>query len=54
MSIDPKQSPAPDASEKRPTERRDAPVNGIRHKGPLELRRKQAKVTMSDQTLLDT
>ncbi|MET1065744.1 MAG: TIGR00730 family Rossman fold protein [Arthrobacter sp.] len=27
---------------------------GIRHKGPLELRRKAAKVTMSDRTLLDT
>ncbi|AXJ11994.1 Rossman fold protein, TIGR00730 family [Arthrobacter sp. PM3] len=26
----------------------------MRHKGPLELRRKAAKVTMSDQTLLDT
>lgn len=29
-------------------------ADGIRHKGPLELRRKQAEVTMSDQTLLDT
>ena len=35
-------------------EQRGPPANGIRHKGPLELRRKQAKVTMSDQTLLDT
>ncbi|QCB96856.1 TIGR00730 family Rossman fold protein [Arthrobacter sp. PAMC25564] len=40
-----KQAPAPRAT---------PPANGIRHKGPLELRRKQAKVTMSDQTLLDT
>lgn len=30
------------------------PAAGIRHKGPLELRRKAAKVTMSDSTLLDT
>lgn len=37
------------------TGRRDnPPANGIRHKGPLELRRRAAKVTMSDQTLLDT
>ncbi|MEN3344100.1 MAG: hypothetical protein V7635_676 [Arthrobacter sp.] len=35
-------------------ESRDVPANGIRHKGPLELRRKQAKVAMSDQHLLDT
>jgi uncharacterized protein (TIGR00730 family) len=37
-----------------PATRATPPANGIRHKGPLELRRKQAKVTMSDQTLLDT
>ncbi|MCB5283540.1 MULTISPECIES: TIGR00730 family Rossman fold protein [unclassified Arthrobacter] len=30
------------------------PAAGIRRKGPLELRRKAAKVTMSDSTLLDT
>lgn len=34
--------------------RENPPANGIRHKGPLELRRRAAKVTMSDQTLLDT
>lgn len=47
----PEQNPAPNAG----AGRRDAPqANGIRHKGPLELRRKAARVTMSDQTLLDT
>ncbi len=55
MSTEPQptedQSPAPKAG----SGRRDAPpANGIRHKGPLELRRKAARVTMSDQTLLDT
>jgi uncharacterized protein (TIGR00730 family) len=41
---------APTAVEPRDT----PPPSGIRHKGPLELRRKAAKVTMSDRTLLDT
>ncbi|HEX9087394.1 MAG TPA: TIGR00730 family Rossman fold protein [Arthrobacter sp.] len=41
---------APTAVEPRDT----PPAGGIRHKGPLELRRKAAKVTMSDRTLLDT
>ncbi len=56
MSTDPKRSQGQDPSGKPAPEKRDAPgVNGIRHKGPLELRRKQARVTtMSDQTLLDT
>ena len=55
MSTDPQRSPEQDPAGKPPRETRDTPPpNGIRHKGPLELRRKQAKVTMSDQTLLDT
>ena len=58
MSTDP-QHGQQDAEQKpagKPArEARTAPAaNGIRHKGPLELRRKAAKVTMSDQTLLDT
>jgi uncharacterized protein (TIGR00730 family) len=44
------QAPARTSSQPRDT----PPPGGIRHKGPLELRRKAAKVTMSDQTLLDT
>ncbi|MGO4803534.1 TIGR00730 family Rossman fold protein [Arthrobacter sp. 2MCAF15] len=59
MSTDPQRSPKQDAEQTpagKPTrEARSTPApNGIRHKGPLELRRKAAKVTMSDQTLLDT
>jgi uncharacterized protein (TIGR00730 family) len=43
------------AAAKAAGETRDIPTPaGIRHKGPLELRRKAAKVTMSDRTLLDT
>ncbi|WP_354235204.1 TIGR00730 family Rossman fold protein [Arthrobacter sp. UYEF3] len=47
----PEQNPAGTAG---PGRRDVPPANGIRHKGPLELRRKAAKVTMSDRTLLDT
>jgi uncharacterized protein (TIGR00730 family) len=55
MSTDPPQNQDQDRAGRPAPETRDAPrVNGIRHKGPLELRRKQAEVTMSDQTLLDT
>ncbi len=59
MSTDRQQGPKQD-SEQNPAgkpareTRTAAGLNGIRHKGPLELRRKAAKVTMSDQTLLDT
>ncbi|ABK04179.1 uncharacterized protein (TIGR00730 family) [Arthrobacter sp. PvP102] len=42
MSTDPQPSPTP------------VPPIATRHKGPLELRRKQAAVEMSDQHLLDT
>src|SRR5512141_349463 len=48
---DPQQDPAPNPG---PQARPTPPANGIRHKGPLELRRKAARVTMSDRTLLDT
>ena len=55
MSTEPQptedQNPVPKAGSGR---REAPPANGIRHKGPLELRRKAARVTMSDQTLLDT
>src|SRR4051812_24622038 len=55
MSTDPQQNQDQSPSGRPAPETRDAPAaNGIRHKGPLELRRNQAKVTMSDQTLLDT
>jgi uncharacterized protein (TIGR00730 family) len=55
MSTDPQRNQDQNPTGKPAPEARDtAPANGIRHKGPLELRRKQAKVTMSDQTLLDT
>jgi uncharacterized protein (TIGR00730 family) len=55
MSTDPPQNQDQDRAGRPAPETRDAPrANGIRHKGPLELRRKQAEVTMSDQTLLDT
>jgi uncharacterized protein (TIGR00730 family) len=59
MSTDPQHGPEQNAEQKpagKPVrEARPTPApNGIRHKGPLELRRKAAKVTMSDQTLLDT
>jgi uncharacterized protein (TIGR00730 family) len=51
----PEQNPAQNPAGKSAREPRSAPApNGIRHKGPLELRRKAARVTMSDQTLLDT
>ena len=63
MSTDPQQGPKQNAEQnadqnpagKPARESRTTPgPNGIRHKGPLELRRKAARVTMSDQTLLDT
>src|SRR6478752_6216494 len=63
MSTDPQhgpkqnleQNPEQNPAGKPAREARSTPApNGIRHKGPLELRRKAAKVTMSDQTLLDT
>jgi hypothetical protein len=54
MSTDPQRTPNQDPTGKPVPETRDAPPNGIRHKGSLELRRKQAKVAMSDQHLLDT
>ncbi len=55
MSTEPQPSPEQNPAGTPAAGRRDAaPANGIRHKGPLELRRKAAKVTMSDQTLLDT
>jgi uncharacterized protein (TIGR00730 family) len=59
MSTDPQHGPKQNAEQnpagKPAREARSTPApNGIRHKGPLELRRKAAKVTMSDQTLLDT
>ncbi len=59
MSTDPqhgpKQNDEQNPAAKPAREARTTPApNGIRHKGPLELRRKAAKVTMSDQTLLDT
>ncbi len=63
MSTDPQhgpkqnleQNPEQNPAGKPARETRTTPgPNGIRHKGPLELRRKAAKVTMSDQTLLDT
>ena len=59
MSTDPQPGPKQNAEQNPPgkpaREARNTPApNGIRHKGPLELRRKAAKVTMSDQTLLDT
>src|SRR6478609_8499706 len=51
----PEQNPEQNPGGKPAREARSTPApNGIRHKGPLELRRKAAKVTMSDQTLLDT
>jgi uncharacterized protein (TIGR00730 family) len=55
MSTDPQRNQDQNPAGKPAPETRDTPpANGIRHKGPLELRRKQATVTMSDQTLLDT
>ena len=59
MSTDPQHHGEPAAAGQAPgktsAEPRDTPPPaGIRHKGPLELRRKAAKVTMSDRTLLDT
>jgi uncharacterized protein (TIGR00730 family) len=59
MSTDPQNHPGQDpqqnpAAKAAPPARTTPPANGIRHKGPLELRRKAARVTMSDQTLLDT
>jgi uncharacterized protein (TIGR00730 family) len=56
MSTDPQPQPVPDIT----GESFPAPEQGAnnhvatRHKGPLELRRKQAAVEMSDQHLLDT
>jgi uncharacterized protein (TIGR00730 family) len=51
----PEQNPEQNPAGKPAREPRSTPApNGIRHKGPLELRRKAARVTMSDQTLLDT
>lgn len=55
MTTKPPQNQDQDSSGTLAPETGGAPAaNGIRHKGPLELRRKQAEVTMSDQTLLDT
>lgn len=59
MSTDPQNRPSQDpqqdpAATPVPPVRSTPPANGIRHMGPLELRRKAAKVSMSDQTLLDT
>jgi hypothetical protein len=55
MSTDPQRNQDQNPTGKPAPETQNAPAaNGIRHKGPLELRRSQAKVTMSDQTLLDT
>ncbi|HET6270243.1 MAG TPA: TIGR00730 family Rossman fold protein [Arthrobacter sp.] len=54
MTTDPQRTPGQEPTGKPAPESRDVPANGIRHKGPLELRRKQAKVAMSDQHLLDT
>ena len=54
MTTDPQRTPGQEPTGKPVPESRDVPANGIRHKGPLELRRKQAKVAMSDQHLLDT
>jgi len=55
MTTEPQPTPEPAGAGNTGNGRRDVPpANGIRRKGPLELRRKAAKVTMSDQTLLDT
>lgn len=55
MSTEPQPTPEQNPARTAGSGQRDAPpANGIRHKGPLELRRRAAKVTMSDQTLLDT
>lgn len=55
MTTEPQPTPEPAGAGNAGNGRPDVPpANGIRHKGPLELRRKAAKVTMSDQTLLDT
>ncbi|WP_261375102.1 TIGR00730 family Rossman fold protein [Arthrobacter sp. KBS0702] len=54
MSTEPQPTPDQTAGNAGSGRREVPPANGIRHKGPLELRRKAAKVTMSDQTLLDT
>ena len=54
MSTEPQPTPDQPAGNAGSGRREVPPANGIRHKGPLELRRKAAKVTMSDQTLLDT
>lgn len=55
MSTEPQPAEGQNPAGNAGSGRRDVPPpNGIRHKGPLELRRKAARVTMSDQTLLDT
>ncbi|MFK4295157.1 uncharacterized protein (TIGR00730 family) [Arthrobacter sp. GAS37] len=60
MSTSQPQVPSPDANGKAMSNGSAAPAPAVaaeppaKHKGPLELRRKQASMPMSDQRLLDT